>query len=77
MKNRGKLGNDGKVKFMGPGKVWDRERKLVGLWYMEITFLIAIFQFLFNFPDNQTRPIENVRSFHFKFFVRLLKVLRR
>ena len=31
MESRGKLGDDGKVKFVGPKKNVDRERKLVGL----------------------------------------------
>ena len=31
MKSRGKLSNDGKVKFVCPENMWDEERKLVGL----------------------------------------------
>ena len=30
IESEGKLDNDEKVKFVGPGKVWDEERKLVG-----------------------------------------------
>ena len=30
MESRGKLGNDEKVKFVGPIKMWDGERKFVG-----------------------------------------------
>ena len=30
MESRSKLGNDEKVKFVGPVKMWDGERKFVG-----------------------------------------------
>ena len=34
MKNVGKLGTDERIKFVGPGKVWDEERKLMSPRYM-------------------------------------------
>ena len=38
-----KLGNNEKVKFVGSGKVWDGERKLVGLMIHEEVISFASF----------------------------------
>ena len=46
MENRGKLGNDDKVKFVGPRKMWDWERKLVAHGIYESHH----FHFPYSFP---------------------------
>lgn len=50
MENRGKLGNDEKLKFVGPRKSETERESLFSPGYIEITFINFIFQFHFSNP---------------------------